>query len=125
MIFRSLRGSGLIDQYSRAARIDIEGIPQWSRRLQRLLFRLHLSVFGHILFRRIPRDLHRATVVRQEQDLKAKIAEQRKDFQSAITQQQKEMETVVAHLKEQDSKIQKVSDQLEVSKPWQIVVNNH
>jgi len=63
--------------------------------------------------------------VRQEQDLKAKIAEQRKDFQSAITQQQKEMETVVAHLKEQDSKIQKVSDQLEVSKPWQIVVNNH
>ena len=65
-------------------------------------------------------------VVRQEQDLKSKIAEQRKDFQSAITQQQKEMETVLAHLKEQDSKIQKVSDQLEVSKPAaQIVLNNH
>jgi hypothetical protein len=64
--------------------------------------------------------------VRQEQDLKSKIAEQRKNFQSAITQQQKEMETVVAHLKEQDSKIQKVSDQFEVSKPVaQIVVNNH
>jgi hypothetical protein len=43
-------GSGLIDQYSCAARIDIEGIPQWSRRLQRLLFRLHLSVFGHIFY---------------------------------------------------------------------------
>ncbi len=68
----------------------------------------------------------KSTVVRQEQDLKSKIAEQRKDFQSAITQQQKEMETVVAHLKEQDSKIQKVSDQLEVSKPAaQIVLNNH
>ncbi len=68
----------------------------------------------------------KSTVVRQEQDLKAKIAEQRKDFQSAITKQQKEMETVVAHLKEQDSKIQKVSDQLEVSKPAaQIVLNNH
>jgi len=36
------------------------------------------------------------------------------------------METVVAHLKEQDSKIQKVSDHLEVSKPAaQIVLNNH
>ena len=68
----------------------------------------------------------KSTVVRQEQDLKSKIAEQQKDFQSAITQQQKEMETVVAHLKEQDSKIQKVSDQLEVSKPAaQIVLNNH
>ena len=40
--------------------------------------------------------------------------------------QEQEMETVVAHLKEQDSKIQKVSDQLEVSKPAaQIVLNNH
>ncbi len=68
----------------------------------------------------------KSTVVRQEQDLKAKIAEQQKDFQSAITKQQKEMETVVAHLKEQDSKIQKVSDQLEVSKPAaQVVLNNH
>ena len=47
MIFRSLRGSGLIDQYSRTARIDI---PQSSRRLQRLFFRLHLSVFGHIFY---------------------------------------------------------------------------
>ena len=68
----------------------------------------------------------KSTVVRQEQDLKAKIAEQQKDFRSAIAQQQKEMETVVAHLKEQDSKIQKVSDQLEVSKPAaQVVLNNH
>ena len=68
----------------------------------------------------------KSTVVRQEQDLKSKIAEQQKDFQSAITQQQKEMETVVAHLKEQDSRIQKVSDQVEVSKPAaQVVLNNH
>ena len=68
----------------------------------------------------------KSTVVRQEQDLTSKIAEQQKDFQSAITQQQKEMETVVAHLKEQDSRIQKVSDQVEVSKPAaQVVLNNH
>jgi len=33
-----------------------------------------------------------------------------------IAQQQKEMETVVAHLKEQDSKIQNVSAQLEMGK---------
>ncbi len=50
MIFRSLRKSGLIDQYSRAARIDSEGIPQQSRRLQRLLFRLHSSIFDHIFY---------------------------------------------------------------------------
>src|SRR6266487_871142 len=50
MIFRSLRKSGLIDQYSRAARIDIERIPQWSRRLQRLLFRLHSTILDHIFY---------------------------------------------------------------------------
>jgi len=37
--------------------------------------------------------------------------------QATITQLETEIETVVAHLKEQDSKIQKVSDQLELSKP--------
>src|SRR6266699_3739772 len=36
---------------------------------------------------------------------------------ATITQLKKEMETVVARLKEQDSKIQKVTDQLEVNKP--------
>jgi hypothetical protein len=37
--------------------------------------------------------------------------------QATITQLRKEMETVVARLKEQDSKIQKVSAQVELSKP--------
>jgi uncharacterized coiled-coil protein SlyX len=54
----------------------------------------------------------------QEQDstitqLKSALAKQEK----TNAQQQKEMEAVVAHLKEQDSKIQKVSDQLEIGKP--------
>ena len=44
---------------------------------------------------------------------------------ATITQLKKEMETVVVRLKEQDSKIQKVTDQLEVNKPApQMVLNN-
>jgi hypothetical protein len=62
-----------------------------------------------------------STVANQQ----AIIAWQQKEFQSAIARQQKEMETVVAHLKEQDSKIQKVSDQIELSKPApQTALNN-
>jgi len=46
--------------------------------------------------------------------------------ESTITQLRKEMHTVVARLKEQDSKIQKVSDRLELNKPApQTVLNNH
>jgi hypothetical protein len=37
--------------------------------------------------------------------------------EATITQLKKEMETVVAHLKEHDSKIQKVSDRPELNKP--------
>jgi hypothetical protein len=47
----------------------------------------------------------------QEQD--RKISEQ----ETTITELRKEMQTVLAHLKEQDGKIQKVSDQLKVDKP--------
>jgi uncharacterized coiled-coil protein SlyX len=60
------------------------------------------------------------------------IAEQRKSFQASITNleatvahQRKEMEALTASLKEQAAQIQKVSDQLEVSKAApQMVVNN-
>ena len=45
--------------------------------------------------------------------------------ESTITQLRKEMHTVVARLKEQDSKIQKVSDRLELNKPApRVVLNN-
>jgi hypothetical protein len=44
--------------------------------------------------------------------------------ETTITQLKKEMKTVVARLKEQDSKIQKVSDQIELSKATTQVVNN-
>jgi hypothetical protein len=63
----------------------------------------------------------KSTVVKQE----STIAQQQKDFQSALAQQQKEIKALTASLKEQASQIQKVSDQLEVSKPApQMVVNN-
>jgi len=54
-----------------------------------------------------------ATVAQQDR----KIQEQ----EATITQLQKEMGIVAARLKEQDSKIQKVSDQLELRKPAQMV----
>ena len=42
-----------------------------------------------------------------------------------MEEQQKQIDTLTARLKEQDSKIQKVSDQLEMSKPVsKVVVNN-
>ncbi len=53
------------------------------------------------------------------------ITRQRKDFDSAIAQQQKEIKTLAATVKEQASQIQKVSAQLEMSKPAaQTVLNN-
>ncbi len=63
----------------------------------------------------------------------ATIAQQRKDFQASVTkleatvaQQQKGIEALTASLKEQASQIQKVSAQLEVTKPApQMVLNNH
>jgi hypothetical protein len=54
-----------------------------------------------------------------------KVQELEKDLRAAIAQQQKGMEALAARLKEQDSKIQKVSDQLEMNKPApQVVLNN-
>ena len=50
-----------------------------------------------------------------------KIQEQ----EATMTQLRKEMETVVAHAKEQDSKIQKVSDQIEINKARPAVVRNN
>jgi len=53
-----------------------------------------------------------------------KVEQQRKDFDAAIAQQQKGMEAVTARLNEQAAQIQKVSAQLEASKPAPQVVNN-
>jgi septal ring factor EnvC (AmiA/AmiB activator) len=63
----------------------------------------------------------KSTVTKQE----ATIAEQQKDFQSTLAQQQKEIKALTASLKEQALQIQKVSDQLEVSRPApQLVADN-
>ena len=56
-----------------------------------------------------------------------KVEEQSRKLQeqeTTIAQLKQGMKTVVARLREQDSKIQKVSDQLEVSKPAPAVVVN-
>jgi trimeric autotransporter adhesin len=57
---------------------------------------------------------------RKVEEQNHKIQEQ----EATITQLKKDMETVIAQLKEQDSKIQKVSDQIELSGPAPQVVNN-
>jgi len=46
-------------------------------------------------------------------------------LRSKVAQQQKGMEAVIAHLKEQDSKIQDVSTQIELNKPAPRTVFNH
>jgi hypothetical protein len=56
-----------------------------------------------------------------------KVEEQDREIQeqkATISELKKGMETVVAHLKEQDSKIQKVNDQLELTRPVPQIVNN-
>jgi hypothetical protein len=55
----------------------------------------------------------------------ATIAQQRKDFEAQTALQQKETQALTASLTEQAAQIQKVSAQLEASKPApQIVLNN-
>jgi hypothetical protein len=58
------------------------------------------------------------------QEQGATIAQQREDFEAAIAQQQKEIEALAATVQEQATQIQKVSAQLEASKPAPQVVNN-
>ena len=53
-----------------------------------------------------------------------KIENLKNDFQATVTQQQKEIVAVTATVKEQAAQIQKVSAQLEASKPAPHVVNN-
>jgi uncharacterized coiled-coil protein SlyX len=62
----------------------------------------------------------KSTVAKQD----ATIAQQQKDFQATASRQQKEIEALVATVKEQATEIQKVSAQLEASKPAPQVVNN-
>jgi hypothetical protein len=65
----------------------------------------------------ISKDAHQAM-------LNHKVEEQQATIELTVAQQQKQMEIFAAQLKEQAAQIQKVSAQLEVSKPApQIVVN--
>jgi Chaperone of endosialidase len=53
-----------------------------------------------------------------------KVEDLKKDFQATVAQQQKEIEALTANVKEQAAQIQKVSAQLEASKPAPQVVLN-
>jgi hypothetical protein len=61
---------------------------------------------------------------RKNEEQGATITQQRKDFEAAIAQQQREIEALTATVKEQAAQIQKVSTQIEVTKPAPRVVNN-
>jgi hypothetical protein len=54
---------------------------------------------------------------RKVEQLEASAAQQKDDFQAIAIQQQKELKALAARLKEHDAKIQKVSVELEVSRP--------
>jgi hypothetical protein len=58
---------------------------------------------------------------RKVEKLEVTVAQQQKDFQAAIA---KVEQAVTARLNEQAAQIQKVSAQLELSKPVQAVANN-
>ena len=53
-----------------------------------------------------------------------KVEDLKNDFQAVVAQQQKEIAALVATVKEQAAQIQKVSAQVEASKPAPQVVNN-
>jgi len=66
---------------------------------------------------------------RKVADLQTTAAQQQKEFQATTAQQQKEFESKIAHQQEQiealTSGLQKVSDQIEASRPApQVVLNN-
>jgi hypothetical protein len=63
----------------------------------------------------------KSTVAKQ----RATIAQQKKDFQSTAIRQENEIKALTVSLKEQASQIQKVSAQLEVSKPAPQMVSNN
>ena len=66
------------------------------------------------------RKVEEQVLINQKQE--ATIAQQKTDFERAIAQQQQEIKALTASLKEQASQIQKVSEQLELSKPAPRVV---
>jgi septal ring factor EnvC (AmiA/AmiB activator) len=62
----------------------------------------------------------RATIA----ELKSTVALQQKEFQTAIAEQRREIESVVAHLKAQDARIQRVNGELEMNGTIRQVVAN-
>src|SRR5207248_4033159 len=58
-------------------------------------------------------------------ELKSVVAQQQKEFHQAIAQQQEQMENVITRLRQQETKIQRVDDWIELNKTArQTVANN-
>jgi septal ring factor EnvC (AmiA/AmiB activator) len=58
-------------------------------------------------------------------ELKSVVAQQQKEFRAAMAEQRKEMENVISRLKQQEAKIQKVNDRIELTElAPQVVANN-
>ncbi len=71
----------------------------------------------------------KATVAQQQRDFQSRLAQQQKDFQVTTAEQKKDFESKIAHQQKQiealTTGLQKVSDQLELSKPApQLAVND-
>ena len=58
-------------------------------------------------------------------ELKSVVAQQQKEFRAAMAEQQKEMENVIARLKQQEAKIQRVNDTIELTEaaPQAVAIN--
>jgi hypothetical protein len=63
----------------------------------------------------------KSTVTKQE----AAITQQRKDFDAAITELKNGMETLIARSKEHDAEIQRINDEIEMSRPARQMASNH
>ena len=61
---------------------------------------------------------------RKVEKLEAKIAKQQKDAEATTTELRKDMETVITRFKEQEARIQRVSDRIEMSKSAPQMVNS-
>ena len=58
-------------------------------------------------------------------ELKSVVAQQQKEFRAAMVKQQKEMENVIARLKQQEAKIQRVNDTIELTEAAPRVMANN
>ena len=105
------------DQLFRAARNDNQACKRGARRAGEV-YTVRYDAVNAMLLNEFLKE-HRTV-----QELKATITRLTNDFQTVSTQQRNEIQLLSAQLKEQAAQIQKVSAQLEASRPAPQAVNN-